>query len=208
MAYRKTSANRSRAGREKPSRLRIVGGKYRGRQILYDGDPGTRPMKDRVREAVFNLVGPAAKGKQVLDLFAGTGAMALEAISRGACSAVTVERRFPAADTIRENAAALEVEPLVCVVSADAFSWWRSQPRLNDQPWLIFCCPPYALYSERADDMLSLIGELIDVAPADSLTVLEFDDRFDPTRLPEYESWDIRHYHPATIAVFERTLGG
>ena len=89
------------------SLMRIVGGKYRGRQIRYDGDARTRPMKDRVREAVFNLVGPAVKGTIVWDLFGGTGAMALEALSRGADRATIVERRFPTADVIRENVSRL-----------------------------------------------------------------------------------------------------
>ncbi|MDB4778044.1 RsmD family RNA methyltransferase [bacterium] len=67
----------------KPGKLRIVGGRFRGRQIEYHGDPRTRPMKDNVREALFNLVGGWVPGKAVIDLFAGTGAVGLEAISRG-----------------------------------------------------------------------------------------------------------------------------
>ena len=57
------------------SPLRIIGGKFRGRLLQYAGDPRTRPMKDQVREAVFNLVGPSVVGKDVIDLFAGTGGL-------------------------------------------------------------------------------------------------------------------------------------
>ena len=65
-------------------KLRIIGGKFRGRQIEYSGDPVTRPMKDITREACFNLVGAYVDGKAAFDLFAGTGAIGLEALSRGA----------------------------------------------------------------------------------------------------------------------------
>ena len=77
--------------------LRIIGGRWRGRTIRYDGDPATRPMKDRVREAVFNRIGPAVRDKTVVDLFAGTGAMAFESLSRGSTNAILVEQRVQAA---------------------------------------------------------------------------------------------------------------
>ena len=67
--------------------LRIIGGQFRGRRLTYHGDPLTRPMKDRVREAVFNLLWPGAEGAVAIDLFAGTGALGLEALSRGAVAA-------------------------------------------------------------------------------------------------------------------------
>ena len=66
------------------STLRIIGGRLRGSVIEYHGDPRTRPMKDRVREAAFNLIGPQVVGTFAIDLFAGTGALAFEALSRGA----------------------------------------------------------------------------------------------------------------------------
>ena len=98
---RPSSARRAKrpAGKApgKPSPLRIVGGKFRGRKLLYAGDDRVRPMKERVREAVFNLLGPAAKKKHAIDLFAGSGALGLEAISRGAAGA-TFAFRFVAAE--------------------------------------------------------------------------------------------------------------
>ena len=69
-----------------------------------------RPMKDRVREAIFNLIGPAIRGKHAMDLFAGTGALGLEALSRGADRATFIEQHFPTAKIIRQNIAALGVE--------------------------------------------------------------------------------------------------
>ena len=89
--------------------LRIIGGKFSRRRLKYTGDPRTRPMKDRVREALFNLVGPSVIGSHAIDLFAGTGALGLEALSRGAARATFIERHYPTADTIKENIASLDV---------------------------------------------------------------------------------------------------
>src|SRR5688572_20874387 len=109
----------------KPTKLRIIGGKHRGRLIEYSGDERTRPMKDRVREAVFNLVGPRVVGKLAIDLFAGTGALGLEALSRGAAKAIFLERHFPTAGIIRRNAATLGVADQCSVLPADTFIWAR-----------------------------------------------------------------------------------
>ena len=73
------------------TKLRIIGGKYGGRQIQYSGEQRTRPMKNRVREAMFNLVGPWVKGTYTIDLFAGTGAVGLESVSRGSVGATLIE---------------------------------------------------------------------------------------------------------------------
>ena len=75
--------------------LRIVGGRFRGRKLLYSGDFRTRPMKDRLREAVFNLVGPAVAGMHAIDLFGGTGALGLEALSRGAARRPSSSNTIP-----------------------------------------------------------------------------------------------------------------
>src|SRR5947207_6491605 len=77
--------------------LRIIGGSLRGRKISYSGEVRTRPMKDRVREAVFNLLGAQVAGTQAIDLFAGTGALGLEALSRGAAQATFIDRHLPTA---------------------------------------------------------------------------------------------------------------
>ena len=184
--------------------LRIIGGKFRGRGIRYNGDPATRPMKERVREAVFNLLGPAVKGKLVIDLFAGTGAMAFEALSRGADRAILVERNFPSARVIRENAEFLGVTERVTIVPADTFFWSRRQPVLPELPRITFCCPPYDFYVSRAQDMSTLICDMVQTATDGSLTVIECDDRFDTSTLPQADRWDIRRYPPSVIGMYEK----
>ena len=89
--------------------VRIIGGQFRGRRLRYHGDPVVRPMKHRTREAIFNLVTTDAVGRHVIDLFAGTGALGLEALSRGAASATFIEKHVPSARVIEENIRTLDV---------------------------------------------------------------------------------------------------
>ena len=191
-------------GSVEPTTLRIVGGSMRGRKLLFSGEQRTRPMKERVREAVFNLVGPGVQGMHAIDLFAGTGALGLEAVSRGAARATFVEQHFPTAALIRQNAAALGAAQQCEVRAANVFIWAQLEPPAGDLPWVVFCSPPYAFYSERLDDMLSLIGHLKELAPVGSLFVVEADRQFDMALLPDAPAWDVREYPPATVAIYRK----
>ncbi len=161
-------------------------------------------MKHRVREATFNLVGPAVRGMHAVDLFAGTGALALEAISRGATEATMVERHFPTVRCIEQNIALLSIEAKTTVIAADTFIWAQQLPDLGPAPWLVLCSPPYSFYEERFSDMLGLIQTFLDRSPPDSILVVESDHRLDVECLPQPELWDIRSYPPAVIAVYQR----
>jgi 16S rRNA (guanine(966)-N(2))-methyltransferase RsmD len=202
----RAAADRGDEGVERAPRLRIIGGHHRGRVLAYSGDPRTRPMKDRVREAVFNLIGTDVKGKLAIDLFAGTGALGLEAISRGAARALFLERHFPTAAIIRQNVATLEAAASSEVLAADTFIWARRQLPSDELPWLVFCSPPYALYTERQADMLSLIERLYEAAPPGSVLVVEADESFDMALLPHAGAWDVRTYPPAVVAVGRKPL--
>jgi 16S rRNA (guanine(966)-N(2))-methyltransferase RsmD len=184
---------------------RIVGGEFRGRKLLYSGDRRVRPMKDRVREALFNLIGPAVKGLHAIDLFAGTGALGLEALSRGAAGATFVERHFPTAEIIRRNVAALGVADRSVILPANVLLWSRRMPELPCGPWLVFCSPPWNLFSDDLDAMLALIGALIERAPPGSQFVVEADESFDFRLLPRPDEWQIRPYPPAVVGIL-RTM--
>lgn len=205
--------NRSDAGMGK---LRIIGGKWRGRLVDYSGDPVTRPMKDNIREAVFNLVGGWVKGKTVFDLFAGTGAIGLEAMSRGAAFAYFVERHFPTVKIIQQNIDSLEssLKEVTDVNASDTFFWVRKftkQSSFPENPWLVFCCPPYDFYVQRKEDIHTMLTSLMPLAPAQSIFVVESDDRFDPANLPQPTNnphaadsdWVVREYSPAKVAVLK-----
>lgn len=193
---------RGRSATVRAGTLRIIGGRFRGRKIAYGGQPTVRPMKDRTREALFNLLGPAIVGTHAVDLFAGTGALGLEALSRGAIGATFVERHHPTAAVLSKNIATLGVETCSEVIVADTFHVFEGPPRLPPHPWSVFCSPPYDLYEQRAAALRSLLGGVLDAAPAGSLVAVEADRRFDFDQLPDAAAWDIRRYAPAMIGIY------
>ena len=189
-------------------KLRIIGGTFRGRIIDYSGDPVTRPMKDNIREALFNLVGGWVKEKAVFDLFAGTGAIGLEAISRGATAATMIERHFPTVKIIEQNIQTLDVSQSAQVHASDTFFWVRKfikEPANHPStPWMVFCCPPYDFFVDRTEELMTMLESLIALAPAESIFVVESDRRFEHTQLPLADEWGIREYSPAVIATLKR----
>lgn len=187
-----------------PLEVRIIGGKFRGRKLAYSGDPGLRPMKDRVREAVFNLLGPAVVGKQVLDVFAGTGALALEALSRGAAKATLLEQHYPTAELIRRNLALLDAADRAELVHGDAFHWCRTHTLSPDPPWLVFVSPPYAFFQQRRQELLALVARLMEQAPPESMLVVESDLQFSAEDLPAAPQWRVRDYPPTRVAIFRK----
>lgn len=165
-------------------------------------------MKDNIREAVFNLIGGYVDGKFALDLFGGTGAMGLEAISRGASRATIVERHIPTVRIIKQNVDALGIDDVVEVATGDTFFWGRQFIKQKDtwptQPWVVLCCPPYDFYVQRWEELQTLIQELLDGAPEQSLLVVESDDRFDTQLLPDADRWEVRQYAPARVAIYKK----
>ena len=144
----------------------------------------------------------------MIDLFAGTGALTWEALSRGAVSATLIERHFPTARLLRENARQLGVTDQISVVPGDTFVWARTALTSGrtgsidpDLAWLVFCSPPYEFFVSRHEDMLALIQTMLELAPPHSLLVVESDHRFDASLLPRGLTWDVRHYAPAVLAV-------
>lgn len=119
--------------------LRIIGGEWRGRRIRFPGRGGIRPTPDRVRETLFNWLSAAVPGSRCLDLFAGSGALGLEALSRGAREATFVERNRENAAALRETAALL-APGRATVVQAEALAWLRGPASAFD---IAFLDPPF-----------------------------------------------------------------
>jgi 16S rRNA (guanine966-N2)-methyltransferase len=185
--------------------LRVIGGRLRGRKLLYSGDFRTRPMKDRLREAIFNLIGPAVSGKYAVDLFAGTGALGIEALSRGAERAILIEQHRPTAAIVQQNINDLDLQNQAEVVFGNTFIWWKqTRDRLPTTPWAVFCSPPYSFFVDRADDMLALIREIFETAPTGSIVVVEADERFDFLLVPDAQAWDVRSYPPAVVGIYRK----
>ena len=126
------------------NRVRIIGGVFRGRVVRFPAVPGLRPTPDRVRETLFNWLGQDLAGRRCLDLYAGSGALSLEAVSRGASLAVAVDRSRVLVETLAATAALLGADAVETSV-ADAraflaadrreFDVIFADPPFNDDPW-------------------------------------------------------------------------
>lgn len=236
MARKAKSSNASSAPRgdgrhERDAEVRIIGGKFRGRRLRYHGDPVVRPMKHRTREAIFDLVTTDAANRHAIDLFAGTGALGLEALSRGATSATFIEKHVPSARVIEENIRTLDVADRAKLLITSAFLWAKrdlpnegqsfATPPQGEQapaescpkrgvPWLVFCSPPYVFYHERRDEMLELVHRIQQFMPTDSVLVVEADATFDFEHLCRaegsgvFDQWNIRHYAPAVVGIWRK----
>src|SRR3954453_13668244 len=121
--------------------MRVIAGSYGGRTLKAPAGDGTRPTSDRVREALFSILGDRVAGARVLDLFAGSGALGIEALSRGAASATFVDDAPAALRVLRANLEALGEDAEV--VRADAVRWLRAASGRAHQYDLVLLDPPY-----------------------------------------------------------------
>jgi 16S rRNA (guanine966-N2)-methyltransferase len=177
--------------------MRIIAGSRKGHRIFAPRGTHTRPTGDRVREAAFTLIGPV-DGASVLDLYAGSGAMGLEALSRGAERAVFVESDRDAARTIERNLDKLGLTGAT-VLRADARTALAAEAQAGRRYDLVLVDPPY----EDWPELESRLGPYLEAVLADDgLLVVETSSRTEP-RLP-LEQRTSRRYGSARITVFER----
>jgi 16S rRNA (guanine966-N2)-methyltransferase len=154
--------------------MRVVAGRLGGRRLAAPPGRGTRPTSDRVREALFSTLGPL-DGERVLDLYAGSGALAIEALSRGAGSALLVERDPRAVAVIRANLDALGLaEPAVTVHAGPARAALRNASARADTYDLVFLDPPYRSAPELGRELSAALGPLLS---GDGRVVTESDRR-------------------------------
>jgi 16S rRNA (guanine966-N2)-methyltransferase len=174
--------------------MRIIAGTHRGARIAAPTGLSTRPTGDRVREAAFNLIGPVDDAA-VLDVFAGSGAMGLEALSRGAASVTFVESDRGACRTIADNLAKLRLTG-ARVTCGDAVWALRQETRTYD---LVLVDPPYEAWAELEPKLAELLPRVL--APG-GLLVVETGSRTEPELpLPLRTS---RRYGSARLTLFER----
>ncbi len=161
--------------------MRIVAGTHRGRRITAPAGRGTRPTSDRVRESMFALVG-AVDGLRVLDLFAGSGALGLEALSRGAGEVTFVDRDPDAAAAIRRNTGILDDTEPVRIVRDD---WRRAVERERRRGAVFGLClvdPPYSLLPRISQDLPTVLAPILDTR---AIIVVEGAREHDAIAFPE-----------------------
>jgi 16S rRNA (guanine966-N2)-methyltransferase len=173
--------------------VRVVAGSFKGRRLVAPRGTRTRPTADRVREALFSILGDV-EGARVLDLYAGSGALGIEALSRGAESAVFVDRDAQAVAAIERNLAAVGAGARVAKQDVGRFLG-----RVEGQYDLVFCDPPYDFASRLAG---TLAERLPGVTPPGARIVTESDKR-NPLELP-FPLVTERDYGDTRIAIHER----
>jgi 16S rRNA (guanine966-N2)-methyltransferase len=180
--------------------MRIVGGQFKGRAIAAPPGRDTRPTGDRAREAMFNILAhaewsPGVEGRRVLDLYAGSGALGLEALSRGASFALFVETDSAARGAIRDNIEALGLFGATRIHRRDATDLGLKPAGLGDPFDLVFLDPPYG--KGLGEATLAKIGKGGWIT-RDALIVLEVGAAETPA-LPAFETLDTRDYGAAKV---------
>jgi len=173
--------------------VRVVAGRFGGRTLVAPRGRSTRPTSDRVREALFSILG-SVEGERVLDLFAGSGALAIEALSRGAAEAVMVDSSAAAVAAIGRNLRAVGIDAEVR--RQDALAYLRSASRDARQYDLVFLDPPYRHASVLGRELSSALGPVL----ASAARVVAESDRRAPLEL-ELPLLDERRYGDTLIRI-------
>lgn len=135
------SSNGNPASAARENRVRIIGGRWRGRKLTFPHVEGLRPTGDRIRETLFNWLAPVLRGARCVDLFAGSGALGFEALSRGAACCVMVERNPAAVRCLRAAQQLLAVGDIASIVAVDAQDWIATASGTFE---IVFLDPPFA----------------------------------------------------------------
>jgi 16S rRNA (guanine966-N2)-methyltransferase len=154
-----------------------------------------------VREALFSILGHAVPGRLFVDLFAGTGAVGMEALSRGAVAAEFIERDPRIASEIVRHLHTFGIADRGRVHRADVYRWaerWHPPA----EPSTIFLGPPYPDLEQRPADLMRVVATLQEKAAPGSVLVLQSDKTFDPDQLPDKDKWDQRHYGRNRLSIW------
>jgi 16S rRNA (guanine966-N2)-methyltransferase len=152
--------------------MRVIAGSFRSRSLQAPAGQATRPTSDRLRETLFNVLAPRIKGARFLDLYAGSGAVGIEALSRGAAGVVFVERAAPALKVLRANLARLGLTQGLRIVPGTVAGFLRNSDEESGFD-LVFLDPPYDAAKEYAGVLESLGGPASGILTNDALIIAE-----------------------------------
>ena len=181
--------------------LRVIAGSVKGLHLKTVPGDSTRPITDVVKEALFNIIASEIQGNKVLDLFGGTGAVSIEALSRGAESAVIIDKSQTAASVIKKNLETARFTSRAKVVCGDAFSYLSSQPK---SPFdLIYIAPPqYKLMWQKA---LKLLDQNPGWLGADGQIIVQINpNEWAEPALDNLQVFDKRKYGDTLLVFYER----
>ncbi|HEX8997193.1 MAG TPA: 16S rRNA (guanine(966)-N(2))-methyltransferase RsmD [Ktedonobacterales bacterium] len=188
--------------------MRVIAGSAKGRRLKAPDTLDTRPILDRVKTALFDILAPDIVDARFLDLFAGTGQIGIEALSRGAASATFVELGPEIVKLVRENLALTRLEANAEVIRADAFAFLRNAHAQRRQYDIVYVAPPQ--YKQMAAQALERLDRAPLTAPG-GLVIIQIHPRervdFDPLTLSRLRLYDERTYGSTLLMFYEHVEG-
>lgn len=181
--------------------MRVISGTARGRSLKAVPGMGTRPTTDKVKEAIFSMIGPYFAGGAVLDLFAGTGGLGIEALSRGMTEAVFVDKDKQSVDVVRENLAACRLLESAQVYRNDAERGLKALAKRKAGFDLVFLDPPYRL--KTADGLMEDMHELGLLRPGAIIVVEHASEHRYPEKFGPFCRRRLAVYGEAAVAVYD-----
>jgi 16S rRNA (guanine966-N2)-methyltransferase len=183
--------------------IRIVAGSLRGRKIACTVNPELRPTPQMVREAMFSILGNAIPDRLFIDVFAGTGVVGLEALSRGASASQFIEQDVRLAKSIEQHLRKFEFAKKGRVYRTDAYRWVASS-LAPPEPVNIFLSPPFADLHEHTDLLVKALGELQAKVAVDSVIVLQTERGSPLEQMSEMLTWEQRWYGRNGLMIWQK----
>jgi 16S rRNA (guanine966-N2)-methyltransferase len=173
--------------------VRIIAGEFRGRKLLPPEGDVTRPITDRVKQSLFDILTPRIESARVYDLFAGTGSMGLECLSRGAAHAIFFEADRSAIERLKKNVATLKLQSRSQIIPGDLFKWFSTTTPTAPAD-LIFLDPPYRFLKEQPEKLRKLAQSIAKNHLTPTGLIIFRHDAKDELELPPLKPTDRREY--------------
>lgn len=181
--------------------MRIIAGDFKGRPLSAVPGKGTRPTTDKVRESIFNMIGPYFEGGTVLDLYAGTGGLGIESLSRGMDKAIFIDIDPKAITVIKENVSSFRLDHQVEIYRTDSNRALKALNKRGLQFDLVFLDPPYA--KQKIAEEIQLLQDYHLLMP-DASIVAEHDAEVDlPEEIGRYAKVRFVTYGDTTVSIYE-----
>jgi 16S rRNA (guanine966-N2)-methyltransferase len=189
------------------TQIRIVAGSLRGRKLSCTVNANLRPTPQMVREALFSILGNAVPDRPFFDVFAGTGVVGLEALSRGASTVTFVERDFRLIQDLERHIHDFGVESSASITRTDVYRWiehWQAPA----EPVTVFLSPPFADFDRRPEDLLHVVALLQQKMAPESVLVLQSEATASLDELPARTEWDERRYGRNHLLIWVKESAG